>query len=83
MHVLEQGKTADSIIVIHASPITKWSRLLTIDTNNLPMSPWDMGCHLWVQSLILIVPGISLGMRPANERRRYIVTMSLIGWEHN
>ena len=26
--------------------------------------------------------GISLGMRPANERRRYIVTTSLIGWEH-
>ena len=26
--------------------------------------------------------GISLGMRPANERRRYIVTTSLIGWVH-
>ena len=26
--------------------------------------------------------GMSLGMRPANERRRYIVTMSLIGWAH-
>ena len=24
--------------------------------------------------------GISLGMRPANERRRYIVTTSLTGW---
>ena len=24
--------------------------------------------------------GISLGLRPANERRRYIVTTSLIGW---
>ena len=24
--------------------------------------------------------GISLGMRPANERRRYNVTMSLTGW---
>ena len=27
-------------------------------------------------------PGISLGMHPANERRRYIVTTSLIGWAH-
>ena len=26
--------------------------------------------------------GISLGMRPANERRRCIVTTSLIGWTH-
>ena len=26
--------------------------------------------------------GISLGMHPANERRRYIVTTSLIGWAH-
>ena len=27
--------------------------------------------------------GIILWMRPANERRRYIVTSSLIGWAHN
>ena len=27
-------------------------------------------------------PGISLGMRTANETRRYIVTTSLIGWAH-
>ena len=27
-------------------------------------------------------PGITLWMRPANERRRYIVTSSLIGWAH-
>ena len=26
--------------------------------------------------------GIILYMRPANERRRYIVTASLIGWVH-
>ena len=26
--------------------------------------------------------GIILRMRPANERRRYTVTSSLIGWEH-
>ena len=27
-------------------------------------------------------PGISLGVRLANERRRYNVTTSLIGWVH-
>ena len=27
--------------------------------------------------------GISLSMHPANERRRYMVTTSLIGWVHN
>ena len=29
-----------------------------------------------------IIAVISLGMRPANERRRYNVTASRIGWEH-
>ena len=28
------------------------------------------------------IQGISQGMRPANERRIYIVTTSLIGWAH-
>ena len=28
------------------------------------------------------VPGINLWMCPANDRRRYIVTSSLIGWAH-
>ena len=27
--------------------------------------------------------GISLGVRPANARRRYIVTTSLIGWANS
>ena len=26
--------------------------------------------------------GLILGLRPANERRRYFVTTSLIGWAH-
>ena len=29
-----------------------------------------------------LAAGISLAMRAANERRRYIVTVSLIGWAH-
>ena len=30
--------------------------------------------------LISVNPGLILGLCPANERRRYFVTMSLIGW---
>ena len=29
------------------------------------------------------IPGLILGLRPANERRRYFVTTSLIGWEQS
>ena len=29
-----------------------------------------------------ILSGLILGLRPANERRRYFVTASLIGWAH-
>ena len=29
---------------------------------------------------VLYISGLILGLRPANERRRYFVTMSLIGW---
>ena len=36
-----------------------------------------------VMTWITHVSGISLGMGPANERRCYIVTTSLIGWTHN
>ena len=32
------------------------------------------------QSTSLQMPGLILGLPPANERRRYIVTTSLIGW---
>ena len=40
-----------------------------------------MGCLLRVQSLFY-VPGIFMWMCPANERWRYIVTSTLIGWAH-
>ena len=33
-----------------------------------------------VYSTLYPVAGLSLGLRPANERRRYFVTKSLIGW---
>ena len=30
--------------------------------------------------MLLAIAGLILGLRPANERRRYFVTTSLIGW---
>ena len=36
----------------------------------------------FIKQIHLCMSGISLGMRPANERRRYNVTTSLIGWVH-
>ena len=38
----------------------------------LPTYMW----HTWLDC----IAGLILGLRPANERRRYFVTMSLIGW---
>ena len=35
----------------------------------------------WWPNLLMYISGIILWMRPANERRRYIVT-SFIGWGH-
>ena len=40
---------------------------------SLPMMPWAIPC----------IAGIVLWTRPANERRRYIVTPSFIGWAHS
>ena len=40
---------------------------------------WRQRWEIW---LLLWHTGINLWMRPANERRRYIVTSSLIGWAH-
>ena len=36
----------------------------------------------WAEDKPLSEPGVILGMGSANERRRYIVTSSLIGWAH-
>ena len=34
----------------------------------------------WFPASAEIIPGVILGLHPANERRRYFVTASLIGW---
>ena len=36
----------------------------------------------YLQGITHISSGVSLGMHPANERRRYIVAKSHIGWAH-
>ena len=33
-----------------------------------------------MQMVMQYIPVLILGLRPANERRRYFVTTSLIGW---
>ena len=43
--------------------------------NNVPLLVQAMTCVLSNH-----LSGLILGLRPANKRRRYIVTMSLIGW---
>ena len=43
-----------------------------------PVMVWSQTGH----KPLLESTGISLGMQPANERRRYNVMTSLIGWTH-
>ena len=51
----------------------KWSMTMVMNIGTFKvLRPENAHVHL----------GISLGMHPANERRRYNVTMSLIGWAH-
>ena len=37
--------------------------------------------HVWYHKKWYVSSGLILGLRPANERRRYKVTPSLIGWD--
>ena len=37
----------------------------------------------WIIMTQILLPGIILCVHPANGRRRYIVTSSLIGWAHS
>ena len=38
------------------------------------------GCAVQAENGTMFVTGLILGLCPANERRRYFVTTSLIGW---
>ena len=43
------------------------------------VTPIPGPCVPTILGLIVYIPGLILGLRPANERRRYKVTPSLIG----
>ena len=58
------------------SHYTHWSLRIVM----MPTSLSLLASHVVVMNT---VPGIILWMRPANERRRYNVTSSLIGWAHS
>ena len=45
-------------------------------------TPLPSQCLGMIENVITSYPGIILRMHPANERRRYIVMSSLIGWVH-
>ena len=47
----------------------------------LSYSSWLCVIVLVKSACTIYLPGLILGLRPANERRRYKVTPSLIGWE--
>ena len=64
--------------------ITVWSHYQTINVllntdNRHKLHLWgcDMGVSFWSSKSD---PGLILGLRPVNERRRYFATTSLIGW---
>ena len=71
-----------------------WIKIIIFHLKYVPLKmSYVMGSHVYLVLNVLtsvgpsgIVictdPGIILSMHPANERRRYSVTSSLIGWEH-
>ena len=44
---------------------------------------WCIWCFILVLFLWITTPGIIFGMGSANERQRYILMSSLIGWAHS
>ena len=64
---------------------TSWVSCIMIQDWYCLLQIWTF--YMWVILCVLHVPGdytlgLILGFRPTNERRRYIVTTSLIGWAH-
>ena len=62
-----------------------WSVLSWIITDIFCQVPVKQPCYVWMIKLRESIPDWykdHLCMRPANERRRYIVTSSLVGWAH-
>ena len=60
-----------------------WHIDLDIGTGRLVMGDgWRRGFRWWRRTLVscIITVGLILGLHPTNERRRYNITRSLIGW---
>ena len=77
-------KSADICAVRLDNWLIYWSNELCVIK---PFLTTDTTSRLNIENMMflmphLISPGIILCMHPANERRRYIVTSSLIGWVH-
>ena len=68
---------SDFLLYEHG-PVSGWSHVYFVYRNwNKPKWPWwYTGTALYMYS------GLILGLHPANERRCYCVTTSLIGWAH-
>ena len=75
----------------HGTPeVAPWNFLIKMSSNEI----WkEILIYIWyvmnntrtscgISQTLALNPVISLGMRSANERRRYILTASLIGWVH-
>ena len=70
---------SQSIIVffIHTRQVDLTGIEATVDKSHDALHRvWHSYYMIWVHNK----PGLILGLRPANERRRYFVTTSLIGW---
>ena len=95
MVVLEQMlylKSAGSSCRCHNFIWINYSQIATYDLLSSPRTgghlvrtrPQLCGfLHIPANVRIFFFSGMILGLRPANERRRYFVTTSLIGWEQN
>ena len=73
--------TSDWWILIGGFPSQRASNgeIISRHANDVIMSETTLQCACLIGYTVLI----NLWMRPANERRRYIVTSSLIGWVHS
>ena len=58
----------------------KYNFRLTKSSQESKRKLWKLKCVCHYPVYDTILPGLILGMRPANERRGYFVTTSLIGW---
>ena len=65
---------------LYVEPVNMFRNIFTLNmySHFSPFLKYDMGCSF----LKTFSSGIILGMDSANERQRYDVTSSLIGWAH-